>query len=94
MSNDTAESIASYWQCTDKQLHVALLFDNFSQAFAFMTEVAFVAEKHNHHPDWSNVYQRVTITLTSHDSACVTQRDYRLAKAIDEIALRYHVNVD
>jgi 4a-hydroxytetrahydrobiopterin dehydratase len=66
-----------------------LQFSNFRDAFAFMTEVALLAEKMDHHPEWFNVYGRVDITLTSHDAGGLTARDLRLAKAIDIAANRY-----
>lgn len=58
-------------------------FENFSAAFAFMTRVALLAEKANHHPDWSNSYNRVEITLFTHDKDAVTQKDIDLATAIN-----------
>jgi 4a-hydroxytetrahydrobiopterin dehydratase len=61
-------------------------FKNFRQAWAFMTEVGLVAEKMDHHPEWSNVYGRVDITLTTHSANGVTQLDIELARKIDEIA--------
>ncbi|HUR81968.1 MAG TPA: 4a-hydroxytetrahydrobiopterin dehydratase, partial [Thermoanaerobaculia bacterium] len=64
-------------------------FADFTEAFSFMTAVAFAAEKRNHHPDWTNVYNRVAIRLTSHDAGGVTDRDYDLAKAIDAIAAHW-----
>lgn len=59
---------------------------NFIDAFAFMTKVAMRAEKMNHHPEWSNVYGRVTIRLTTHDAGGLTERDAKLARAIDGLA--------
>jgi len=58
-------------------------FINFNQAFAFMTQVAIAAEKANHHPDWSNVYNKVTIRLSTHDAGGLTEKDFQLAKRID-----------
>lgn len=60
-------------------------FKNFSEAWAFMSRVALIAEKHNHHPEWSNVWNRVAITLTTHDAGGVSDRDVKMAKAIDEL---------
>lgn len=57
-------------------------FDDFSEAFAFMTRVALLAEKADHHPDWSNHWNRVEIVLSSHDAGGLTQRDAKLARAI------------
>lgn len=61
-------------------------FKDFNAAFAFMTRVALYAEKHDHHPEWSNVYNRVTITLATHDAGGVTEKDVALAHFIDEAA--------
>jgi 4a-hydroxytetrahydrobiopterin dehydratase len=61
-------------------------FRNFSEAFGFMTRVALVAEKLDHHPEWSNVYRRVDIRLTTHDSGGLTELDFELARRIDRIA--------
>ncbi|HEX8057795.1 MAG TPA: 4a-hydroxytetrahydrobiopterin dehydratase [Novosphingobium sp.] len=60
-------------------------FVDFSEAFAFMTRVALYAEKADHHPEWSNVYNRVHITLTTHDAGGLSQRDVKMAKAIDAL---------
>jgi 4a-hydroxytetrahydrobiopterin dehydratase len=62
-------------------------FADFQEAFAFMTRVAFLAEQHQHHPNWSNVYNTVSIHLTTHDAGnTVTEKDTQLAEAIDKIA--------
>ena len=60
-------------------------FANFVEAFGFMTSVAILAEKQDHHPEWFNVYNRVEITLTTHDADGLSQRDIKLAKAIEEL---------
>lgn len=61
-------------------------FDDFNAAFGFMTRVALVAEKMDHHPEWSNVYRTVDVVLTTHDTGGVTTRDVALAAAINRIA--------
>ncbi|HMN87231.1 MAG TPA: 4a-hydroxytetrahydrobiopterin dehydratase [Bauldia sp.] len=61
-------------------------FADFNAAFGFMARVALVAEKMDHHPEWTNVYRTVTVTLSSHDAGGVTDRDIRLAAAMDRIA--------
>lgn len=58
-------------------------FDDFSEAFAFMTRVALLAEKADHHPEWSNVWNRVEIVLTTHDAGGLSRRDVEMARAID-----------
>jgi 4a-hydroxytetrahydrobiopterin dehydratase len=63
-----------------------LMFKTFAEAFGFMAEVALVAEKMDHHPEWSNVYNRVEILLATHESGGVTERDVTLAQAIDRAA--------
>ena len=64
-------------------------FADFTQAFAFMTQIALVAEKRDHHPEWSNVYNKVVITLTTHDADGLTQRDIDLARYADEAFGRF-----
>ena len=61
-------------------------FKDFNEAFGFMARVALVAEKRDHHPEWSNVYKTVDVVLTTHDADGVTQKDVDLAKAMDAIA--------
>ena len=74
------------WQEADNKLTRTFEFDDFIQAFGFMTKVAFLAEKMNHHPNWRNVYNKVTIELTTHDAGnTVTDRDRGLAEAIDRL---------
>jgi 4a-hydroxytetrahydrobiopterin dehydratase len=63
-----------------------LRFGDFGEAFAFMTRVAIEAEKADHHPEWFNVYNRVEITLTTHDAGGISARDVKLARFIDAIA--------
>ena len=74
------------WTQTDNQLTRDFTFADFSEAFAFMTRVALVAEKMDHHPWWSNVYNQVTIRLSTHDVGnTVTDKDRTLATAIDRL---------
>lgn len=61
-------------------------FDDFAQAFGFMTRIAIIADKMDHHPEWFNVYNRVDITLTIHDAGGVTQKDLTLAEAMNKAA--------
>jgi len=75
------------WKQLEDALVAELVFKNFVDAFAFMTDVAALAEKHDHHPEWSNVYNRVTIRLTTHDAGNqVTDNDRKLAEAIEALA--------
>jgi 4a-hydroxytetrahydrobiopterin dehydratase len=60
-------------------------FADFNEAFGFMTRVALLADKHDHHPEWSNVYNRVAITLTTHDAGGLSARDVKMARAIDAL---------
>lgn len=78
------------WTEKNNQLSATFQFKDFSQAFAFMTEVAFLAEKQNHHPLWTNVWNRVEIHLSTHDAGdIVTDKDRALASAIDTVWARY-----
>lgn len=74
------------WQEQDNRLTRTFIFKNFSEAFAFMTRVAILAEQHEHHPNWSNVWNTVKIELTTHDAGnTITQKDRDLATAIDKL---------
>ena len=74
-----------YWDYDDARDGIVrkFIFDNFSEAFGFMTQVAMLAEKLDHHPEWSNVWNRVEIFLTTHDAGGLSSRDVALADAID-----------
>lgn len=63
----------------------SFLFADFSEAFAFMTRVALLAEQMNHHPEWSNVWNRVDILLTTHDAGGLSERDVAMAQAVDRL---------
>jgi 4a-hydroxytetrahydrobiopterin dehydratase len=74
------------WKEEENQLKRTFTFKDFSEAFAFMTRVAFLAETQQHHPNWSNVYNRVDIVLTTHDAGnLVTEKDRKLARSIDQL---------
>ena len=78
------------WTEKNNALHRVFKFKNFTQAFAFMTEVAFAAEKQNHHPNWSNVYNTVEFKLNTHDAGnIVTEKDHQLAAAIDAVFKKF-----
>jgi 4a-hydroxytetrahydrobiopterin dehydratase len=75
---------------TNNKLIADFKFIDFTQAWAFMSEVALHAEKQNHHPNWSNVYNNVTIELTTHDAGnTVTEKDRKLATTVDDLYKRY-----
>jgi 4a-hydroxytetrahydrobiopterin dehydratase len=74
------------WSLRDGKLHRELRFADFSAAFGFMTRVALAAEQRNHHPEWSNVWNRVSIDLVTHESDGITERDVALAQVINDLA--------
>ena len=74
------------WSLVDGKLHRELRFADFVAAFGFMTRVAILAEKLDHHPEWSNVYGRVVVDLVTHDAGGITERDFALAAHIDRCA--------
>ena len=74
------------WSLADGKIRREYRFANFVEAFGFMTQVALVAEKLDHHPEWSNVYATVVVDLTTHDAGGVTELDFALAAAMDAAA--------
>lgn len=74
------------WSVEDGKLHREYKFPDFAHAFGFMATSAVLIDKMNHHPEWSNVYNRVTIDLTTHDSGGITQNDVDLARVLENIA--------
>ena len=80
----------SNWKEQENSLQATFEFKNFREAFAFMSEVAIESEKINHHPDWSNVWNKVTFKLNTHDAGgTVTEKDRKLAAKIDDIFVKY-----
>jgi len=73
------------WSVVNGNLHRVFEFKDFARAFAFMTQVALAAEKMDHHPDWSNVWNKVTIDLSTHSAGGLTKNDFDLAGKIQEI---------
>lgn len=73
------------WTYSENGLHTSFEFESFKEAFTLMTRIAFEAEGLNHHPNWTNVYNQLEITLSTHDAGGVTQKDFELARAIERI---------
>ena len=86
-SSEIAQRMKSLegWQLIDSTLQKKFEFKNFKSAFSFMTRIAFAAEKLNHHPDWGNVYNRVSISLSTNDVGGITELDFELAGTITKI---------
>ena len=88
LSAETLESTLEAlpgWVLKDEKLHRVLNFADFVEAFGFMTQVALMAERINHHPEWCNVYKTVAISLTTHEAGGLTQKDLDLAQAINRL---------
>ncbi|HEY9654517.1 MAG TPA: 4a-hydroxytetrahydrobiopterin dehydratase [Crinalium sp.] len=83
---NAALSQISDWSIKDGKLHRQFQFASFVEAFGFMSSVALVAEVAGHHPEWFNVYNRVTIALTTHDAGGITSKDIELASKVDKLA--------
>ena len=73
------------WSIKDEKLHKDFEFDDFNQAFGFMTRAAMHIEKLNHHPEWFNVYNKLTVDLMTHDAGGITQNDIELAKILNSL---------
>ena len=77
------------WVLKGKFIYREVICKDFIQTFSFMTSVAFIAEKSNHHPNWKNIYNKVDITLNTHDADGLTDKDFNLAREIDQILKNY-----
>lgn len=92
MNKSSAKEISDFldvhsdWSVCEEKLHREFCFKNFTHAFGFMSMVALVAEKSNHHPEWFNVYNKVVVNLTTHEAGGITERDLQLASAMDKLA--------
>ena len=73
------------WSVKNDKLHKEFQFNNFNQAFGFMTRAAMEIEKMNHHPEWFNVYNRITVDLTTHDAGGITNNDVNLARILNSL---------
>jgi len=74
------------WAVVNEKLHKEFEFTSFNEAFGFMTRAAMEIEKMNHHPEWFNVYNRITVELTTHDAGGITKNDVNLAKTLNSLA--------
>lgn len=85
---EITEALAAHpqWQLRADKLHRELRFADFVTAFGFMAQIAIIAEKNNHHPEWFNVYNRVVIDLATHDVGGISASDFALAAHIDRVA--------
>jgi 4a-hydroxytetrahydrobiopterin dehydratase len=86
LTDTELKSLPGKWQLAEdqKSIHQSYTFKSFAEAWSFMSHVALLAEKMDHHPNWSNVYNKVDITLTTHDAGGLTSNDLELAKAITD----------
>lgn len=73
------------WEYYDNAIHAEFEFENFKDCFSAMSRIAFECEALNHHPDWTNVYNNLSISLSTHDAGGVTDKDFKLAQAIEAI---------
>lgn len=82
-----SEQLAQFpmWEVRDSKLYRRLVFEDFVHAFGFMTQVAIIAEKMDHHPEWANVYRTIDIYLTTHDAGGISERDFSLLQEIEKL---------
>ncbi len=73
------------WSVVNSKLHKDFIFDDFVEAFGFMCKAAIYIEKMNHHPEWFNVYNKISVDLTTHDAGGITQNDITLAKTLNSL---------
>ena len=78
----------TFWTVTNGKLHREYTFRDFVEAFGFMTQVALLAERAAHHPEWFNVYKKVVVDLTTHEAQGITHKDLDLAREIEQVAAR------
>lgn len=94
IKRSTEQALASFlqknpkWRTQTAKLHREFVFRDFCEAFGFMSEIALVAERNGHHPEWFNVYNKVVVDLTTHEVGGITQRDFDLAEKMGEVATR------
>ncbi len=73
------------WKRAGEKIHRSYVFKDFVEAFGFMSRVSLLAERMNHHPEWSNVYNRLEVDLTTHDAGGLSERDFALARQMDQL---------
>lgn len=73
------------WEFTNGAIHTTLEFENFKEAFSVMARIAFEVEAQQHHPEWTNIYNQLSISLSTHDADGITDKDFKLARSIEEI---------
>ncbi|MDG2210787.1 MAG: 4a-hydroxytetrahydrobiopterin dehydratase [Acidimicrobiales bacterium] len=83
-----AQNLLPDWEISGESLFRIFVFKNFVEAFDFMTAISLIAENMNHHPDWSNVYNKVEVRLSTHDSGGVTSLDVDLALSMDSLFIK------
>ncbi|TLP70559.1 4a-hydroxytetrahydrobiopterin dehydratase [Maribacter sp. ACAM166] len=89
-AQERMKEIDTLWSLKGKSIYREIIFKDFVEAFSFMTSVAIIAEKSDHHPTWKNTYNKVNITLNTHDADGLTNKDFQLAKGIDMILKNYN----